>query len=113
MIKVYFNFLQDFDDAYNKYKSQPKSLQYPPHTGDIIKIEGFYHYVVQAVVYPDYEASEVFLAESSQDRATAIQAGLSFIDELKRKCTKEKSGTENYGYHFEALKSKSRVLQSS
>jgi hypothetical protein len=113
MIKVYFNFLQDFDDAYNKYKIQPKSLQYPPHTGDIIKIEGFYHYVVQAVMYPDHEASEVFLAESSQDRATAIQAGLTIINELKGKCINDNSGPENYGYHFEAIKAKSRVLQSS
>jgi hypothetical protein len=112
MVKVYFNFMQDFDDSYNKYKSQPKPLQYPPHTGDIIKIEGFYHYVVQAVMYPDYEASEVFLAESSQDRATAIQAGLTIINTLKDKCVKDDTGIENYGYHFEELNSTSRVLQS-
>jgi hypothetical protein len=113
MINTYFNFLQENDDTYNKYENQPRSLQYPPHTGDIIEIEGFYHYVVQAIMYPDYAASEVFLAESSQDRATAIQAGLTIIKQLKGQCAEENSGAENYGYHFEAFKAKSRVLQHS
>jgi hypothetical protein len=113
MIKTYFNFLQDFDDSYNKYKEKAVNLKNPPHTGDIININGFYHYVVQAVIYPEHNVAEVFLAESSQDRATALQAGLGIINEFKNECDVNNSGHENYGYHFEALNAKSRTLQNS
>lgn len=114
MTQVKFNFLEDCDDSYERFESIEVKLV--PHTGDITYINGFFHYVVQSVIYIEQNAAEVFLAKSCQDKATALQVGLAYIEDLHELALNDENSRKNikdYGFHFEALNAASRFTESS